>query len=160
ALWPLRFVLRAFSSITQAVILLVLVAIYIVLASVPVGLLALIPTYLIYGLTVVAAIALIALLPAWAGTRFLAALRVGAAGRFAAGFVALLALTVAAAFLWHRLVWPELRYDPLTGSGFRLFTDFVAANQATTLRRLRGMEMSEPEFYAWWPLRVVLMLFI
>lgn len=160
ALWPVRFVLRAFSSVTLAVTLLVGVALYGTAASVPVGLFALAPTYVIYGLTLLLAVALIALLPTWAGVKALGMLKVGRGGRFVVGFAGLLGLTVGAALLWHALVWPRLRYDEMTGSGFRLFKDFVAANKAVTVRRLRGMEMSELEFYGWWPLKTMLLLFV
>jgi hypothetical protein len=57
-----KVVLRALSSITLAVILLSGVALYAVVASVPVGLLALGPTYVIYGLTLVAVVVAVALL--------------------------------------------------------------------------------------------------
>ncbi len=160
ALWPVKAVLRAFSSVTLAVILLVGVALYGTAASVPVGLFALAPTYLIYGLTVVAAIGLIAVLPTWAGVRALGAMKVGAAGRFVVGFAGLLVLTVGSVWLWHKLVWPSLRYDEVTGSGFRLFKSFVAENKSVTVRRMRWMEMSELEFYGWWPLKTMLMLFV
>ena len=52
-LTPVRYVLHALSSITLAAILLVGVALYAVLASVPVGLLALIPTWIVYILSLV-----------------------------------------------------------------------------------------------------------
>lgn len=160
ALWPVKFLLRAFSSITLAIILLLGVSLYGAAASVPVGLIALAPTYLVYGVTVVLAIALIAVLPTWAMVRALASIKVGPAGRFVAGFVGMLLLSVGAVWIWHRLVWPSLRYDEVTGHGFRLFKDFVAANKSVTVRRLRGMEMSELEFYGWWPLKTMLLLFV
>ncbi len=159
-LWPVKFVLRAFSSVSLAISLLVCVALYGTAASVPVGLFALAPTYVVYGLTLVAAIALIAVLPTWAGVRALGVVKMGAAGRFVLGFAGVLVLGVGAVWLWQRLVWPSLRYDEMTGSGFRLFQEFVAENKGTTVRRLRGMEMSELEFYGWWPLKTLLMLFV
>ncbi|HYF14633.1 MAG TPA: hypothetical protein VD971_06110 [Phycisphaerales bacterium] len=157
-LWPIKALLRALSSITLAVILLSFVALYGVSASVPVGLLALAPTYLLCGLTIVAAVALIAGPPAWGVLR---ALRhrpgptrtVAVAGAF-------VLLTGVAVLLWHAAVWPVLRYDPISGEGVRLFAGFVKEYGATTIRRLPGMEMSELEYYAWWPLRVALLLFV
>jgi hypothetical protein len=157
-LWPVKAVVRAFSSITQAVILLVLVILYGVSASVPVGLLALAPTFVLYGLTLVVVIALAAVGPMLIARRMLA----GAPGpaRFLGTFVTLLLCGGAAVFVWHQYIWPELRYDAGTHHGLRLFTAFVEANKATTLRRLPGMEMSELEYYAWWPLRVILLMFV
>src|SRR5207302_8686123 len=63
-------------------------------------------------------------------------------------------------FLWVRFIWPQIAYDPGTHHGLRLFTGFVERNKAITLRRLPGMEMSELEYYAWWPLRVILLTFV
>src|SRR5262252_9587274 len=61
--WPLKAVLRSFSSIWMAVILLSLVVVYAILASVPVGLIVLGLTSLVYGLTVLATLAVGAVLP-------------------------------------------------------------------------------------------------
>ncbi|MEO1511047.1 MAG: hypothetical protein AAFU70_03150, partial [Planctomycetota bacterium] len=55
---PLKWVLRALSSISLAISLLVLVAIYGVFASVPIGLLALLPVWLVIGLLALLACAL------------------------------------------------------------------------------------------------------
>jgi hypothetical protein len=41
-----------------------------------------------------------------------------------------------------------------------LFADFIRDYKAVTLRRLPGIEMSELEFYSWWPLRIVLLAFV
>ncbi|MCJ1883130.1 hypothetical protein LNY03_28885, partial [Pseudomonas nitroreducens] len=85
--------------------------------------------------------------------RVMAARGAGVRARFAAMLVGFLLLGGAAVWLWYALVWPHLKYDG-RGHGLMLFADFVAQNKAVTLRRLPGMEMSELEFYAWWPLRV------
>lgn len=154
---PVRLVLLAFSSITMAVVLLVFVALYAVLASVPIGLLALIPTWVVYGLTLVAAVGLL-IAPGVVVIRAALA-HAGRPARFAATFLGVLILGAAAAALWARFAWPALRYDPVTGGGFRLFHAFVRAHDATTLRRLPGFEMTELEFYGWWPLRLALLLF-
>ena len=37
---------------------------------------------------------------------------------------------------------------------------FGPHNHATVIYRLRAFEMNEPEFFAWWPLRLVLLLFV
>lgn len=159
-LWPVKFVLRAFSSITLAVILLLLVSLYGVLASIPVGLIALFPTVLLYGFTLVLVVTLLAVVPvlmlhlttkgAWKKTPF--------------GFIAVscgfLVLTLVSIGLWYRFAWPQLVFDPATGSGVRFFAPFIKEYYSTTVRRMPGMEMSELEFYSWWPLRLILMLFV
>lgn len=157
---PVKWVLRALSSITLAVILLVFVALYGISASVPIGLLALAPTYLFYGLTIVAAITVLAMLPAWGWWKLFSRPDRSRALRFTGTLLIFLALAPAAVALWYRLAWPRLHYDPKTGSGVEFFADFVEATRATTLRRLPGMEMSELEYYAWWPLTLVLILFV
>jgi hypothetical protein len=156
--WPLKFTLRAFSSIWLAVILLILVALYGVLASVPIGLIALAPTYAVYGLTVLLAMGLLAALPAWAISRAVPAPRRGS--RFFLGLSSFLLLGAVSVWLWWILVWPPLHYDPAKGTGLRFFADFVERYQSVTLRRLPGVEMSELEFYGWWPLRVILLAFV
>ncbi|MCW5765797.1 MAG: hypothetical protein KIT68_07460 [Phycisphaeraceae bacterium] len=156
-LTPVRWVLHAFSTIRMAVILLLLVVAYGIAASVPIGLLALIPTYAVYGASLVLALVLVAWLPTWQLARLVGP---GGAGRFVAWFAGLTVLGAAAVWLWAVLAWPHLRYDEGTRTGLRLFAGFVERYEATTLRRLPGMEMSELEFYAWWPLSLVLTMFV
>ena len=158
--WPAKALLRAFSSIPLAVVLLTCVAMYGTLASVPIGLIALAPTYLIYALTVLLAVGLIALLPVRTLDATMRRRGASRAVRFGVSFFAVILLTLAALWLWRRLAWPVMRYDEVTHGGFRLFADFVAHNKAVTVRRLPGMEMSELEFYAWWPLKVILVAFV
>lgn len=159
--WPAKAVLRAFSSIPLAIVLLSLVALYCTLASIPIGLLALGITYAIYGATLFAAIAAGSLVPIgimrllWRPTK-----PSQRAARFAVTAVGLLVLAGAAGELWHLFAWPLLRYEPVSGTGFRLFADFVQQWESTTLRRMPWLEMSELEFYSWWPLRLVLLLFV
>lgn len=159
---PVKWVLRAFSSISMAVVLLLLVVVYAILASVPVGLIAKAPTYLIYGGSIVVCVAVIAGVPAFFVR--LALSRWAAGGKRAARFVLCFGLFVilsaGAAFVWYRNVWPWLHFDPRSGSGLMLFRSFVEQYQAVTLRRLPGLEMSELEFYGWWPLRLVLLAFV
>lgn len=159
--WPLRFLLRAFSSITLAVILLSLVVLYGILASIPVGLIVLGLTYVVYGLTVLATIGVVAAMPLLVLRR---AWRPATSGqvavRFAVSLLGGVALAGLAVQLWHTFAWPRLVYDPETHAGLRLFPGFVSAYRSVTLRRLPGMEMSELEFYSWWPLRVILLLFV
>ncbi|MBL8761741.1 MAG: hypothetical protein JNL50_10600, partial [Phycisphaerae bacterium] len=80
--------------------------------------------------------------------------------RFAVLFLGALALVVLGVYAWWTLVWPRIVYDAVTKSGVRFFAGFIEANRATTLRRLPGIEMTELEFYAWWPLRIVLLAFV
>jgi hypothetical protein len=159
--WPAKFILRAFSSIPLAVVLLSLVALYCVMASVPVGLLVLGATYGVYGLTLLLALLAGAVLPVGIMRLAWRPLSPGRrAARFAVTVVGLVALAAISAELWYLLAWPRLHYDPAYGTGLRLFAGFIQQYESTTLRRLPGLEMSELEFYSWWPLRVVLTLFV
>lgn len=158
--WPVKFLLRTFSSIPLAVVLLSLVVIYSTLASVPVGLLALAPTYLIYLATILASIGLVSLLPTFILRKVWKPTDRSRTPRFIVSLAALILLALLAVELWALIAWPRLRYDAATHSGFRLFRSFVETYSSTTLRRLPGFEMSEPEFYSWWPLLLVLALFV
>lgn len=159
-LWPMKVFLRLMSSVWLGVWLLVFVVVYAILASVPIGMLATIPTYLIYGVSFVLPLVLVA---GGGSAVVLLALDkwgVAPAARFVATFAAGLALAGVTAWAWSRHAWPLLRADRDTGSGLMLFADVVHRYRATTLRRLPGLEMSELEFYAWWPLRIVLLAFV
>mgnify|MGYP007080184394 CR=1 FL=1 len=161
-MWPIKQVLRALSSITLAVILLVCVAIYGISASVPVGLMVLGLTYTLYGVTLLLTIALLAGVPALLVRHAMAA-KPGEPRRvveFVVPFLALLVLAPVAVMLWYRYAWPAMHFDPATGKGLQLFASFVKEYKSVTLRRLPGVEMSELEYYSWWPLRVILLLFV
>lgn len=158
ALVPVKWLLRALSSITLAVILLVFVALYGTLASVPVGMFAAIPTWLVIALTVVAPVVVGAAIPVSAILRFVPRRLVVV--RLAAALGAVIAAVIAVSALWGMFVWPALHYDPANGTGLRLFPGFIERFGAVTVRRLPALEMSELEFYSWWPLRVVLLLFV
>ncbi len=157
-LLPVKFVLRAFSSITLAVIVLSCVALFAVLASVPVGLLALGPTYVIYGLTLVLTAGVVAGVPALVAWRAMG--KASRPARFSAVFSTGVVMAVVGAGLWGLLLWPRLEYQPATGDGFRLWAGFVDQYRAVTVRRLPMFEMSELEFYSWWPMRVLLLTFV
>ncbi len=163
-LTPVRWVLRLFSGIPLAVVLLSFISIYCALASIPVGLLAMIPTWAIIALTVVLA----ALIPAAAAVAFVrwavpreswSGREVGGA-RFCLSVLAGLGLAAAGVGAWLRFAWPALHYDPATGNGLLLFRSFIAEYQSVTVRRLPWMEMTETQFYAWWPMRWALVLFV
>lgn len=160
ALRPVKWLLRVFSAIPTAIVLLLLVAIYGILASVPIGLIAKIPTLLVYALTFVLTLGLVALLPTWGAARALRGRGVGRAGRSLVWVIGLIALAAAASAGWVAFIWPQLRYDPASGRGLMFFSSFVQRYGAVQARRLPGMEMSELEFYAWWPLKLILALFV
>ena len=160
ALWPVKLLLRTFSQISTSVFLLFLVAVYGILASVPIGLLAKAPTLVFDALTFVLLIGVGAVLPVWVTTGAMRSRGIGTAPRWVVGFLGFIALAGAAGVLWWWGVWPHLRYNADTGTGVRFFGAFIDQYAAVQFRRLPMMEMSELEFYAWWPLRVVLLLFV
>ncbi len=151
---PAKALLRAFSSIPLAIVTLSLIAVYCVLASIPIGLLALVPTTLIYGLTIVATLGVVAGFPTWLLGR--AVRSAPKPARFATTFLSAAGLTAIGLALWSEAVWPHLRYDASTGEGFRLFPEFVAQYETITLRRLPMFELTEREFYDWWPMHALL----
>lgn len=155
---PVRWVLHALSSISLAVVLLVFVGLYGALASIPIGLVALAPTLLVVGATALASIALGGGLFVAITRKVVPASRPGV--RFALGLFLALLGAVGGFLAWHSLVWPAMRYDASSGTGLRLFASFVEAYDGTTLRRLPGFEMTELEFYSWWPLRLALLVFV
>lgn len=156
--FPLKWTLRTLSSIWFAVLLLIGVSIYGILASIPMGMLALIPTYLIYAsvfaLTVGAALAigLVSLQPF--------AQMTGPAGRFAMRFLGGIVFAACGVLFFVGVLWPRLDYDPGTGEGFRLFAAYAETYKSTTLRRLPGIEMTELQFYTTWPMQLMLILFV
>ncbi len=160
ALLPVKWGLRTLSSITLAVITLAGITLYGTMASIPIGLLAQIPTWGIYLGTLLAAAAVGVLLPMTLGLRGLRRAGVPASWRYSIGLLGSLGLAVGVFLLWKATVWPHLRWNPATGEGLMLFSDFVAAHQSTTLRRLPGFEMSELEFYGWWPMKAMLLLLV
>lgn len=158
---PVRIVLRLLSSVWLAVAILLLIALYGTIASVPVGMLALVPTYFIYGLTAIATVFVLAAVPSWLVNRALARSNPQAkASRFVIVFFVTTVFAAGSLYLWYQFAWPRLMWDPARQTGLRLFVDFVEANELITMRRLPALEMSEIEFYAWWPLKVLLGLFV
>ncbi len=154
---PVWFLLRAFSSITLAVILLVLVVLYGISASVPVGLIALAPTFAFYAMTLILAVAAAAMLVWWSISRIV---RGGGAVALSLRLICGGAAAAAGAYAWWYWIWPLLKFSPERGTGVRFFHKFVERNYSVTLRRLPGIEMSELEYYSWWPLRWILLLFV
>lgn len=158
SLWPVKSVLRALSSISLAIVLLVMVVVYVTLASVPIGMLAQLPTWVVYGLLATILLCVVAILPAYLFGRI--ARGRGPGLRFTGITLIVLAMTPLAGWIWLTYVWPLLHYDPVTGKGLMLFADFCSQYRSTTLRRLPGLEMTELQFYSWWPLRVILLVFV
>ncbi len=165
ALRPVKWVLRTLSGIPLAVVLLVLVCFYGILASVPIGLIALAPTWAFYALTALLTVGIGAFVPALLVSKALRRAGLAPATRFAATFLSLVVLIVTVSAAWYFTVWPAIHYRPavLGGAeahGIRFFADFVERYSSVQFRRLPVMEMSELEFYSWWPLRVILLLFV
>jgi len=158
--WPVKALLRTFSAIPLAITLLFLVVIYAILASVPIGLLVLGLTDAVYVLSLVAVVGVAAGVPVAALRLIWRSKPANRGVRFAASLLTGLAFAGAGAFLWRTYLWPNLIYDPAQHTGLRLFAGFVDQYRSTTLRRLPGMEMSELEFYSWWPLRIILTMFV
>lgn len=159
ALTPVRLVLHALSSVTFALTMLIGVALYAVLASVPVGLLALIPTWILYIASMLAVSVLPGGICALLARKIAAQKSMARAPSFLLSAGSLVIITAAGVVFWTDFIWPALRYEQSTGEGVRLFAGFVEANASTTIRRLPLFEMTELEFYAWWPMRVMLMIF-
>ncbi len=167
-LLPVKWLLRAFSSVTLAVILLTFIALYGALASVPIGLFALIPTQLFYGASILAVILLFTGVPLLVLSKALAAPaaspsgRAGANFRFVLLFLASLALLAFSLFIWSSFLWPHLKWVPggADPHGIRFFPDFIQRYQSVLLRQLPGWEMTEVEFYGWWPMKLALLLFV
>lgn len=156
--WPAKATLRAFSSIPLAVTLLGGVALFGISASVPIGMLALVPTYAFYAACFIALVAMVAGIPVLLLRHAMRA----ASGpkRFLASFCVGLALAGVAILIWQQAIWPRLHWDPVGNHGVRFFADFCDTYKATTLRRLPFLEMSELEYYAWWPMPTMLALFV
>src|SRR5262245_33971801 len=121
ALWPVKFLLRAFSSIPLAIVLLACVAVYGTLASVPIGMLAQIPTYLVYALTAAATVAVISGVPVFLASKALR--RASPQVRFPVLMLGSAGLGAAALAAWWVYAWPALHFDFETGRGFMLLAD-------------------------------------
>lgn len=155
---PFRWVLRAFSTIPLAVVLLVFISVYSTLASIPIGLIALIPTWAVYALTatlsgLIPAVLLVVIV------RWLVP-KDARGTRFALSLLGAIGIGIAGVGAWHRFAWPVMHYDPATGEGLEFFAGFVETYKAVTVRRLPIMEMTETQFYAWWPMKLALWLFV
>ncbi|MFA9479859.1 hypothetical protein ACERK3_16370 [Phycisphaerales bacterium AB-hyl4] len=139
---PLRWLTRAFSSITLSVILLSLVCLYGIAATIPVLYLALTGAYTVIGLITVG-------LAAVAG--FVLLRRVTALPWYVrvAGCLAMLAFGGVVGVRLGYLAYEQLNSVP-----------WLLEHRATVIYRLPWLEMTELEFYAWWPMQIILILFV
>lgn len=138
---PLRWLTRAFSSITLSVFLLIGVAIYGALGSVPVYFMLVGLAWLVIFGGLVGAVGWgsvkIANRPHWTARR-----------KLLIGGLALLG-TIAAA---SALCWEAY----LLIDAMPIFVE----HKATVIYRLPAIEMNETEFFGWWPLQILLLLFV
>ena len=136
-LTPVRMVLFLFSSIRLAAIMLAGVSLYAVLASVPIGLLALIPTW-----GALSHLSRRCFDRARASARCVslgsgqAARGMERAGVFLVSVAPLLLVTAAGVLIWLSFIWPAMKYDPASGGGLRLF--WARSSTRTTARRSAG----------------------
>lgn len=142
--WPAKWILRAFSSIWLAVILLSAVSLYGILASIPLGL-------LVTGLQWVNALAVL-IIPAIIAVVLIRLVTTRLA--FAVAAVAALAA------FWWTLIWPRMSPLAIEGASWRLFDDIAQEFASVTVRRLPSVEMTELEFYSAWPLQLILGMFV
>jgi len=141
---PLRWLTRAFSSITLAVVLLSLVCIYGLFASVPIGM---IVAGAIYILIVIGGLGL----GGYIAVQCLRGALFKNMNGIARGVIAALAVGIGGvASLYGNFA----AYDAISQHPW--FNRHIA----TVIYRLPGIEMTELQFYSWWPLRLILLLFV
>ena len=140
---PLRWLTRAFSSITLAVCLLTCVALYGLIGSVPVGYLA---TGGLYALVAVVSLAPVVLILFELGRR---GRFKGSASTAVIATASLLLVSVALSYLGWTAVGQWAGQHP-----------WITRHRATVVYRLPYLEMTELEFYSWWPFKVILGLFV
>ena len=138
---PLRWLTRAFSSITLAVVLLVCIALYGVIASMPLVFLLLLGVYVLIGVGTVG----LAALALWQVHK-----RTGVSG-LAFNLAAFVAIAGAVALA----IFASLQANHSITA-----TQWFKAWHATVIYRLPWFEMTELQFYAWWPMQLLLGLFV
>lgn len=139
---PLRWLTRAFSSITLAVCLLSIIVLFGTVASVPVAYLV---TGLMYAVAMVVCVGSAVVLgyrlwrkhPDWTALKR----------------TVLPLLLVAMGVVLAVLGWQW-------AAGFAASHEWFARHRATVIYRLPMFEMTELEFYSWWPMKLVLALFV
>ena len=132
--WLLKHLTRAFSSITMAVILLLLIIIYGIIGSVPLGMLA---QTMLMGLAVLLPV-IFAGMGAW---------RLGRK-QWHIG-LALLGMSILIAALDVYMVRQIINATP-----------WFDRYHTTVIYRLRFFEMTELEFFSWWPMKLLLGIFV
>ena len=138
---PLRWLTRAFSSITLAVILLTAVALYGIVGSVPLFMLAL---GALYALAIAAAFGT-------AGLVCFGVWRVRAV-RWPGRAVVVLALLALAGWAAYEMCVAAYQWAQ--------DAPWLANHRATVIYRLPFFEMTELEFYSWWPMKAILITFV
>ncbi|MEM1110210.1 MAG: hypothetical protein AAGH99_16105 [Planctomycetota bacterium] len=138
---PLRWLTRAFSSITLAVILLIIVALYGVAGSMPFY-------FMLIGLIWVGTLVALVAGLVFAGQRIGRKSDWPKSKRLLVGLATLVGGTSAAAlFAWEAYVVIDAM-------------PVFEQHRATKVYKLPWLEMNETEFFGWWPLQIVLMLFV
>lgn len=138
---PLRWLTRAFSSITLAVIILTIICIYAVFATLPI-------TFMLKAVlwSAMAAsttgVALIGSVYLFRRTRLPIAAKI---------VISLIALGVSSfiGFLAGASAFNWMRYEP-----------WYAELRGTIIYKTRFFEMTEIEFYSWWPFQMLLIIFV
>lgn len=138
---PLRWLTRAFSSITLSVCLLICVALYGMAGSLPFY-------FMVIGLVWVGTLVVMVGGLVTFGTKLGRKAEWSGRKRLLIGSVGLVAGVLAAAtFAWQAY----LIIDTLP---------VFEQHKATKIYKLPFLEMNETEFFGWWPLQVILMLFV
>ncbi|MEM6854576.1 MAG: hypothetical protein AAF593_09225 [Planctomycetota bacterium] len=138
---PLRWLTRAFSSITRSVCLLILVALYGAAGSMPFY-------FMVIGLIWVGTLAALVGGLVFFGTRLGRKSEWSGPKRLLIGSAGLIGgVAVAATFAWqaYRFIYAM---------------PIFAQHKATKVYKLPAIEMNETEFFGWWPLQLILLLFV
>lgn len=142
---PLRWLTRAFSSITLAVVLLTLIALYGLFASVPLGF---IGKGAIYGLIGVATLGVgVGLAILLLGGKF----GLATVNLTVRVIVAMACVGVAAVVMFFACAAVSAE---ISNAGWFL------RNRAMVVYRLPAFEMTELQFYSWWPMKLLLATFV
>ncbi len=116
-------------------------------------------TYLIYGLTLLITIVIVAGVPWFIARRMLRG--ASRTARFAVLFFLTSGLALAGAFFWFTVIWPVCGSTPRRRArGRSLFAELRPGQHCHHAPPPSRIEMSELEFYSWWPLRVIPCVFV
>ncbi|MEM9418761.1 MAG: hypothetical protein AAGA25_06830 [Planctomycetota bacterium] len=138
---PLRWLTRAFSSITLSVILLILVALYGAAGSMPFY-------FLLIGLAWMLILAgLVAGLVTFG-------VRLGGKADWSTGKKMVISAGVFLGLVGSAVLLGQLSYSLIDAM------PVFEKHRATKVYKLPAIEMNETEFFGWWPLQVILLLFV